>query len=270
MKKKTIFSIGILATVVMVLMGGVYAYGSMGRWMDRGCGYGSDGGRAFGPALFRTANPLNFTDEQWGKIDEIGKGFLEKRGAVGGSMFGLHGGVRSLIFDGEKFDEAKARKTLSDVRPEFVEMAEDGLRAAGEIYAVLDDEQRARVDDILSLMEERAGQRMMELPRRRSWRMMEALDLTREQREKADSLFVASTPKMQEHMKALFDLLKTEQIALRNGVLTEDRIKVSAEKIADLATEGAMSMGRIHGEFQELLTPEQRGKMERLHRGPWR
>ena len=66
MKKRSIFTTGLLAAAVLVLLGGALAWGAPGRWRN--------GEPSFRAELFRAVNPLDFTEEQWAKAD----GILEK------------------------------------------------------------------------------------------------------------------------------------------------------------------------------------------------
>jgi Spy/CpxP family protein refolding chaperone len=256
MKKRSIFSGALLGAAVLVLLGGALAWGAPGRWRS--------GEPSFRAELFRAVNPLDFSEEQWTKADGILGNLREQKWTAARVLFGLRGEVRSLFSGGEPFDGKKAGEALSAARPELVKMAEGALRAAADLYGMLDEKQLAKAENILSLLEKRAEQRIADFPGKRHDFRHDLLKLTEEQRKKAESLFTAEAPAMQERMGRLLAVLKEGRAALRDGKMNDEMIGKTAEKAVDILSEGALAMAGTYGEFRGMLTPEQLEKADRM------
>jgi len=256
MKKRSIFTTGLLAAAVLVLLGGALAWGAPGRWRS--------GEPSFRTELFRAVNPLDFTEEQWTRADGILEKLREQKWTAARVLFGLRGEIRSLFSGAEPFDGKKAGEALSAARPELVKMAEGALRAAADLYGMLDEKQRAKVENVLSLLEKRAEQHIADFPGKHPHFRRDFLDLTEEQREKAEKLFKDSAPGMQERMGKLLAVLKEGRAALRDGKMNDEMIGKTAEKAVDILSEGALAMAGTYGEFRGMLTPEQLEKADRM------
>lgn len=256
MKKRLIFSGALLGAAALVLLGGALAWGAPGRWRS--------GEPSFRAEMFRAVNPLDFTEEQWTRADGILEKLREQKWTAARVLFGLRGEVRSLFSGAEPFDGKKAGEALSAARPELVKMAEGALRAASDLYGMLDEKQRAKAENVLSLLEKRAEQRIADFPGKRHDFRHGFLDLTEEQREKAGKLFTDSAPAMQERMGRLLAVLKEGRAALRDGTMNDEMIGKTAEKAVDILSEGALAMAGTFWEFRGMLTPEQLEKVNRM------
>lgn len=256
MKKRSILSGALLGAAILVLLGGVLAWGAPGRWRS--------GEPSFRAEMFRAVNPLDFTEEQWARAEGILEKLREQKRTAAKVLFGLRGEARSMFSGGEPFDGKKAGETLSAARPELVNMAEGTLRAAADLYGMLDEKQRAKVENVLSLLEKRAEQRIADFSGKRLPFRRDFLDLTEEQREKAGKLFTNSAPAMQERMDNLLAVLKEGRAALRDGKMNDEMIGKTAEKAVDILSEGALAMAGTYGEFRGMLTPEQLEKADRM------
>lgn len=259
MKKRSIFSGALLGAAVLVLLGGAFAWGAPGRWR-------SGGEPTFRAEMFRAVNPLDFTEEQWTKADGILEKLREQKWTAARVLFGLRGEVRSLFSGTEPFDGKKAGEVLASARPELVKMAEGALRAASDLYGMLDEKQLAKAENVLSLLEKRAEQRIADFPgKRHDFRFRhDFLNLTEEQRKNAESLFTAEAPAMQERMGKLLAVLKEGRAALRDGTMDDGMIGKTAEKAVDILSEGALAMAGTFGEFRGMLTPEQLETADRM------
>ena len=256
MKKRLIFSGALLGAAALVLLGGALAWGAPGRWRS--------GEPSFRAELFRAVNPLDFTEEQWAKADGILEKLREQKWTAARVLFGLRGEARLLFSGDEPFDGKKAGDSLAAARPGLLEMAEGALRAAADLYGMLDEKQRAKVENVLALLEKRAEQRIADFPGKHPHFRRDFLDLTKEQREKAENLFPASVPAMQERMGKLLAVLKEGRAALRDGTMDDGMIGKTAEKAVDIISEGALAMAGTYGEFRGMLTPEQLEKADRM------
>ena len=256
MKKRLIFSGALLGAAALVLLGGALAWGAPGRWRS--------GEPSFRAELFRAVNPLDFTEEQWTRADGILEKLREQKWTAARVLFGLRGEARMLFSGAEPYDGKKAGEALAAARPGLLEMAEGALRAAADLYGMLDEKQRAKVENILSLLEKRAEQRIADFPGKHPHFRRDFLDLTKEQREKAENLFTASVPAMQERMGRLLAVLKEGRAALRDGTMNDGMSGKTAEKAVDIISEGALAMAGTFGEFRGMLTPEQLEKVNRM------
>lgn len=256
MKKRSILFGALLGAALLVLLGGAFAWGAQGRWRS--------GEPSFRAEMFRAVNPLDFTEEQWKRADGILGNLREQKWNAARVLFGLRGEIRSLFSGAEPFDGKKAGEALSAARPELLEMAEGALRAAADLYGMLDEKQRAKAENVLSLLEKRAEQRIADFSGKRPPFRRDFLDLTEEQREKAGKLFTDSAPAMQERMGRLLAVMKEGRAALRDGTMDDGMIGKTAEKAVDILSEGALSMAGTFGEFRGMLTPEQLEKAGRM------
>ena len=276
------FLVGSLMFVLAILLvGGVSQYAFAYKMMGAGpWGDFSRGHHAFKMDVVRALNPMNFTDEQWKKVDEIagsvrvqGKAFhdtmrkaaWERREELRGMMFA------------EGFDEEKAKSMIAEIRPEFVAMAESLLRARNELYPMLDESQRGKLDAVLAVVEKHMEEREHTLDRGLPAMMMRRLELNSDQKAKVEAIMKETAPKMSGYAKTLFAMVKSGNAALADGPMSDEQIVESAGKVVDLASEVLMEMGRTRAQVWETLTPEQReemanmrGPMGRMERGPGR
>ena len=281
--KKRFLVVSLMSVLALLIVGGVSRYAFAGRmsaagpWggMSRGIG----GAHEFKGELLRALNPMDFTEEQWKKFDEVLLALREQGNTFRRSMMKdmwkhhreLHG---MMTADG--FDEEKAKGMIAEARPAFVSMIEAVLKARNEVYGMLDDAQRGKVDAVLEVIGKRLEQPFGG-PREMHAAMMRRLDPTSDQKEKIDAIMKEAAPKMQGYAKTLFDLVKSEHEALASGPMNDGQIAESAGKVADLAGEALLEMGRTRALVWETLTPEQRdelakmrGPMGRMERGPGR
>ncbi len=281
--KKRFLVISLMSVLALLIVGGVsrYAFASRmsaaGPWggMTRGIG----GVHEFKAELLRALNPMDFTEAQWEKFDEIAGGLREQGKEFHRSMMKnmwKHRPELRGMMTADGFDEEKAKGMIAEVRPVFVSMVEGLMKARSDVYGMLNDAQRGKVDAVLEVIGKRLEQ-PFDGPREMHVAMMRRLDPTPEQKEKIEAIMRETAPKMQGYAKTLFNMVKTGNAALANGPMSDEQIAESAGKVADLAEEALLEMGRTRALVWETLDSEQReemakmrGPMGRMERGPGR
>lgn len=265
MMKRNLWIAGLLAVVVLVSAVGAEAFGHGTRGKRMGPEYGERGGQAFWMGLARVVNPLNFTDEQWKKTEDIVGKMQNEMRYFDRAMRGQHETMHDVMQGEKGFDETKAREAIAKARPDFVKLVENLERGRNDLYGMMNPEQQTKLDEIMAYVEEHAAGQGKGARQWGAGRMMERLNLSAEQKEKAEKLFEGSTSKMQGYMQAVLGQWKTERTSLKEGPMTDEQIKASAEKVADVAAEAMLEMGKNHAALWEILTPEQRAEMEKMH-----
>ena len=272
--KKRILVGSLLFVFVVLLVGGISQYAFANRMMRSapwGGGFlGHDrGDAAFKAELLRALNPLDFTEEQWKKFDEILGGLRDQgkdfRRGLMKKMWNTRKELHGMM-TAEGFDEEKAKGMIVEFRPSFVSMVQEVLKVRNEVYGILNDAQRSKIGAVLEVIEKRLEQPFIG-PRNMHAAMTRRLELTSEQKGKLETIMKETAPKMHGYAKTLFDMVKSEHTALANGPMSDELIAESAEKTADLASEAIMEMGRTRARVWETLTPGQREEMEKT-RGP--
>lgn len=269
--KKRILVGSLLFVIVLLLVGGVSQYafasrmtgagpwGGMSHWHGRG-------DSAFKEELLRALNPMDFTEEQWKTFDEILGGLREQgkdfRRGMMKEMWNTRKEFHGMM-TAEGFDEEKAKEMIATVRPSFVSMAQDVLKARNELYGMLNDAQRNKVGAVLEVIEKRLEQPFSG-PRELHAVMMRRFEPTSDQKGKVEAIMKEAAPRMQGYAKTLFDMVKSEHAALANGPMSDEQIAESAGKIADLAEGALMEMGGVRAQVWETLTPEQREEMAKM------
>ncbi len=271
--KKRLLVGSLLIVVALLLVGGVsrYAFASrmmgQGRWGEMPWSE-NRGDRAFRMELIRALNPMDFSAEQWKKFDEIAENLRTQgrslRRNMGMAFWRQHADLRKMMLE-EGFDEEKAGAMIAKVRPDFVRMVEEVVRSRNELYGMLNDAQRAKVDAVLAVVEKRIEEHVRPSGRGPMTGMMRRLKLTSDQRTQMEAVFSGAAPKMQEYAKSLFEQIRAEHAVLAEGPMTGEQVSASAEKIADMAAGALMEMGRARAEAWKILTPEQREEMKGMH-----
>lgn len=269
--KKRILVGSLLFVLVVLLVGGVSQYAFASRMMGAGPWGGMSRGHdrgdsAFKAELLRALNPMDFTEEQWKKFDEILGGLRDQgkdfRRGMMKEMWNTRKEIHAMM-TAEGFDEEKAKEMIAAVRPSFVSMAQEVLKARNELYGILNDAQRNKVGAVLDVIGKRLEQPFSG-PRELHAAMTRRLELTPDQKGKVEAITKETAPKMHAFAKTLFDQVKSEHAALANGPMSDEQLAESAGKIADLAEGALMEMGRVRAQVWETLTPEQREEMGKM------
>lgn len=270
MKKRVLVG-SLLFVLVLLLVGGVSQFafasrmpgagpwGGMSHWHGRG-------DSAFKAELLRALNPMDFTEEQWKKFDEILGGLRERgkdfRRGMMTEMWSIRKELHGMMTE-EGFDEEKAKGMIAAVRPPFVSMIQEVLKVRNEVYGMLNDAQRNKVGAVLEVIGKRLEQPFSG-PGDLHAAMTRRLELTSEQKEKLETIMKENAPKMHGYAKTLFDMVQSEHAALANGPMSDEQIAETAGKTADLASDAILEMGRIRAQVWETLTPEQREEMAKM------
>ena len=270
MKKRVLVG-SLLFVLVVLLVGGVSQYAFASRIMGAGPWGGMShwhgrGDSAFKAELLRALNPMDFTEEQWKKFDEILGGLRERgkdfRRGMMKEMWNTRKELHGMM-TAEGFDEEKAKGMIAAVRPSFVSMIQEVLKVRNEVYGMLNDAQRNKVGAVLEVIGKRLEQPFGE-PRELHAVMMRRLEPTSEQKGKLETIMKETAPKMHGYAKTLFDMVQSEHAALANGPMSDEQIAETAGKTADLASDAILEMGRIRAQVWETLTPEQREEMAKM------
>jgi periplasmic protein CpxP/Spy len=100
-------------------------------------------------------------------------------------------------------------------------------------------------------------------------RMVERLDLTKEQRDKVRAIVDKTRPQTRELRDKLSENRKQLQTLTQKGTAKESEIRKLADNQGKLMADMIMQRSKVQGEINAVLTPEQREKMQQRfeHRG---
>ena len=152
MSRKRLVSV-LAAAAVLLAAGLIVVAQQTGR---PGPGGGFRGGPGGGPrgGLVPFARELNLTDEQRAQVEKITAAFEESTKALHEQLRAQHES-ESDPFAGGTFDEAAVRKAAQARAALMVELDVARARAASQVYALLTDEQKARVAELRKQFAER-------------------------------------------------------------------------------------------------------------------
>jgi protein CpxP len=93
----------------------------------------------------------------------------------------------------------------------------------------------------------------------------DVLDLTQAQRDQAKAIMEKEKPVIQPLMKQLMQAHKDMSSLEESGTFDEAKVRALAAQNTQAMTELFVQKARIHSELMQILTPEQKAKLQQLH-----